>query len=286
MLTSLMGLHFEWVMQQLYFHAYSFSQFCEVLEKESGVSCSEESLQFILQEQQERSQLMVKPILTDVQRQHWEQYGYLKLPGILSDAQCADARKAIWDFLDADEAVPDSWYKPHSGKKGLMLTLSHHRAFNVVRQSAYLHQVFCELYDSTSIFPLIDKCSFNPPETAAYRFAGSSLHWDTSLVQPIPLQIQGLVYLNATASGEGAFSCVPGFHHTMQQWLTSLSKDAKPRESLQHLKSVEINGQAGDFILWHQALPHAATPNRGKQPRLVQYFTYLPDKQTDFREWI
>src|ERR1700722_17616810 len=28
---------------------------------------------------------------------------------------------------------------------------------------------------------------------------------------------------------------------------------------------------AGDLVIWHQALPHSASPNRGTRPRMVQY---------------
>lgn len=286
-LTSLMGLHMEWVMHQLYFFPSGFEQFCQVLEKESHIHCSEESLQQILFQHEQKCLQPVEPVLTPAQRYNWEQHGYLILPGILTPEQCESARESIWNFLNASETDRDSWYKSHPGKKGLMLTLSHHPALHVVRQSQYLHQVFCELYGSSRIFPLIDKCSFNPPETDRHKFAGSSLHWDTSLAQPVPLQIQGMVYLSHTSTGEGAFSCVPGFHHRFEEWIQQIPEGADVREyALKHLQPIEVTGKAGDFILWHQALPHAATPNRGIHPRMVQYFTYLPDEQTDLRKWI
>lgn len=47
-----------------------------------------------------------------------------------------------------------------------------------------------------------------------------------------------------------------------------------------------IIGKADDFIIWHQALPHCATPNYGKSPRFVQYLTYFPEKHIESAEWI
>lgn len=59
-----------------------------------------------------------------------------------------------------------------------------------------------------------------------------------------------------------------------------------PRELAPHiLKAIPITGNAGDFVIWHQALPHCATPNKGKTPRMVQYFTYLPLILAEEREW-
>ena len=37
-----------------------------------------------------------------------------------------------------------------------------------------------------------------------------------------------------------------------------------------------IAANAGDFILWHQALPHGSSPNTATRPRLVQYINYMP----------
>jgi len=72
----------------------------------------------------------------------------------------------------------------------------------------------------------------------------------------------------------------------IDQWLASLAPDLNPRElALTALKATPVPGNAGDFVLWHQALPHRATPNKGKTPRLVQYFTYLPLKQEEERAW-
>ncbi|HVK94998.1 MAG TPA: phytanoyl-CoA dioxygenase family protein, partial [Noviherbaspirillum sp.] len=53
----------------------------------------------------------------------------------------------------------------------------------------------------------------------------------------------------------------------------------------QRLKATPVPAKAGDFIIWHQALPHCATPNYGKFPRMVQYLSYLPDVVEEPKEW-
>ena len=57
-------------------------------------------------------------------------------------------------------------------------------------------------------------------------------------------------------------------------------------KALETLKPEAIIGNAGDFIIWHNALPHCATPNKGENPRMVQYLTYLPDDYNTTGEWI
>jgi len=98
--------------------------------------------------------------------------------------------------------------------------------------------------------------------------------------------LQGLLYLTDCKSHEGAFHCVPGFHRQIDSWLTNLSSEINPRdEAFRTLKSVPVIGQAGDFIIWHQALPHCDTPIFGKTPRMVQYLTYLPIQKEIQKIW-
>ena len=47
-----------------------------------------------------------------------------------------------------------------------------------------------------------------------------------------------------------------------------------------------IGGRAGDLVIWHQALPHGASPNRGTRPRMVQYVNMLPARIEEHDEWI
>jgi len=95
-----------------------------------------------------------------------------------------------------------------------------------------------------------------------------------------------LLYLGDCGASDGAFHCVPGFHQRLPGWLASVPAGVHPRDwAPRDLSPVPIPGEAGDLILWHQALPHCATPNRGASPRMVQYLTYLPQPTDDPRPW-
>jgi ectoine hydroxylase-related dioxygenase (phytanoyl-CoA dioxygenase family) len=168
-----------------------------------------------------------------------------------------------------------------------MLNLINHPHLDRNRQSPKIKKAYEQLYNSTNIYKRIDKVSFNPPETPDFRFAGDGLHWDVSLQQPIPMGLQGLLYLTDCAPGDGAFHCVPGFHNSIEQWLSQLTPEQNPRGIVkQALQAVAVPGNAGDFVIWHQALPHCATPNHGATPRIVQYLTYWPVDYVEQKEWI
>jgi hypothetical protein len=225
-------------------------------------------------------------VLTAEDRDFWNKNGYIVIRDAVPALQCEAARAAIWEYLDADPLAPDSWYRPHSGKSGMMLSFFQHPALDSNRNSARIKKVFTELYNSAEIYLLVDKVSFNPPETGTHHFNGSPLHWDVSLQLPIPFVLQGLLYLNDVSATDGAFHCVPGFHNQIDKWQAGLPENADPRrEAMKALRPVAVPGNAGDLVIWHQALPHCATPNRGASPRMVQYIAYKPVKVTEGTQW-
>jgi hypothetical protein len=225
-------------------------------------------------------------VLTTDDLASWEQNGYIVIRQAVSPEQCHAAQQAIWEYLGADPAQPDTWYTGHAEQRGMMLMFYHHPALEANRDAARIRRAYEQLYGHTNIYRTIDKVSFNPPENGQFTFKGSPLHWDVSLSLPIPMALQGLLYLNDVPAGAGAFHCVPGFHRELETWLGNLPEGTDPRhEAPRILQPVPVPGNAGDFIIWHQALPHCATPNHGKEPRLVQYLTYLPVDKEEQREW-
>lgn len=217
----------------------------------------------------------------------FDRQGYVILHNAVSPKACENTRRAITDHLAVNMNDPQTWYALNNLNHGLMVPLYQHAALEENRRSPEIRKAFEQLYNSVSIHPVIDKVSFNPPETDNYKFAGSPLHWDVSLAQPIPFKLQGLLYLSDCEATAGAFHCVPGFHNTIGEWLARVPAGIHPRDfAAQTLSPTAIPGKAGDLIIWHQALPHCATPNKGKLPRLVQYITYDPDDYTGQGEWI
>ncbi|MBS1636648.1 MAG: phytanoyl-CoA dioxygenase family protein [Bacteroidetes bacterium] len=228
-----------------------------------------------------------EPALSREDLDFWDENGYVVLKQVVSRTDCEAAQQAILDFLGTSLLDHEGWYKSHSAQGGLMLNFTNHPALNKNRQTARIRKAYEQLYARKDIVMTIDKVSFNPPETNSFSFRGSPLHWDTSLKQPIAFSLQGLLYLTDCGPQDGAFHCVPGFHKSIGNWLQQLAPDENPREAApRSLKAIPVTGQAGDFVIWHAALPHAATANHGKYPRMVQYLTYLPLGFKEETEWI
>ncbi|WP_406843281.1 phytanoyl-CoA dioxygenase family protein [Flavobacterium soyae] len=226
-------------------------------------------------------------VLSEQDLEFWDTNGYVIIKNAVSKKDCEDTVKAIWNYLKMDPDKSETWYNRHEDQKGLMLNFSDHKTLNKNRFSPRIKKAYEQLYNSAKIYKTIDKVSFNPPETKDFTFLGSPLHWDISLKQPITFGFQGLLYLTDCGSNDGAFHCVPGFHNKIDDWLDNLGTNENPRnKAIETLKPEPITGNAGDFIIWNNTLPHCASANRGKSPRMVQYLTYLPDGYDASGEWI
>ncbi|UPZ15406.1 phytanoyl-CoA dioxygenase family protein [Flavobacterium humidisoli] len=230
---------------------------------------------------------LTENVLSDQDLEFWNRNGYVVVKNAISKEDCEATQKAIWEYLKMNPDEKESWYKRHEEQKGLMLNFSDHETLNRNRFSPKVKKAYEQLYGTTNIYKTIDKVSFNPPETDHFTFLGSPLHWDMSLKKPLTYGLQGLFYLTECRENDGAFHCVPGFHNQIDEWLDKLEPHENPREkALKTLHPKPITGDAGDFIIWHNALPHCATPNKGENPRMVQYLTYLPNDYNAAGEWI
>jgi hypothetical protein len=226
-------------------------------------------------------------VLSPEDLEFWNTNGYVVVKEAVPLQQCIDAQQAIWNFLGASMHDRKSWYQPHPQKQGLMLLFTQDQTLEANRNSERIRNAYRQLYGTDRIYKTVDKISFNPPETTSFKFRGSSLHWDVSLALPIPFQLQGLLYLTDVAANGGAFHCVPGFHRIIDDWLFNIPDFSDAREiARQTLKPEPVAANAGDFIIWHQALPHCATPNTSDFPRMVQYLTYLPEESKSQQVWI
>lgn len=226
-------------------------------------------------------------VLTEEDLQFWDKNGYVVVRNAISKKDCEDTQQAIWNYLQMDPDKKETWYIRSENQKGLMLNFSDHKTLNRNRFSPKIKKAYQQLYGTTKIYKTIDKVSFNPPENENFNFLGSPLHWDISLKQPMSFGLQGLLYLTDCGPNDGAFHCVSGFHNQIIQWLNNLDPDENPREmAIKTLQSKPVIGNAGDFIIWNNTLPHCATPNKGETPRMVQYLTYLPNDYNAFGEWL
>lgn len=213
------------------------------------------------------------PVLGPDDLAHWDAHGYVIVREAIDRDAAAAIEAVLWEGIGARPDAPESWY----GHGGIMLPIYQHPAMDVPRYSPRVHKAFAQLWGTADLWTRIDRLGFNPPERGGQSPSGLTLHWDVSLVLPIPFATQGVLYLTDTDADQGALQLVPGFHHRIEAWLSGLG-DADPRAVDLSDQAVPIAANAGDLILWRHELPHSATRNRAARPRLVQYVNmYAPD---------
>jgi hypothetical protein len=223
------------------------------------------------------------PVLGEEELAQWDRDGYTILRAAIPPDQAAAAAAALWAHVGADPADPASWYTPNP--HGIMVQLFQHPAMEPARRSPRIHKAFAQLWGTADLWSTTDRMSFNPPETAARPFRGPHLHWDVTLVAPIPLATQAILYLTDTGAEQGALTLVPGFHRRIHAWLAGLPEGADPRRQDLSAGARQIAAGAGDLIIWRQDLPHGASPNRSARPRLAQYVNMFSPALTRQKPW-
>ena len=223
-----------------------------------------------------------EPALDADELAHWESEGWVILRNAITAAQAAAAAALLWKVAGADPGDPSTWYRTRTN--GLMVQHFQGEELEAVRRSPRVHKAFAQLWGTADLWMQIDRMSFNAPVIRGKRFYAPRLHWDVSLAQPIPFATQAILYLTDTAADQGALELVPGIHNRIGAWLAGIG-DAEPREVDLSAQAITIAASAGDLVIWHQGLPHGASPNHASLPRLAQYLTmYSPDMQVH-PEW-
>jgi ectoine hydroxylase-related dioxygenase (phytanoyl-CoA dioxygenase family) len=223
--------------------------------------------------------------LTPEELAFWDEHGYVVLHEAVEPAHRDAAAAAIYEFLDASPSDPGSWYGRKFGVS-IWVPLLRHPAFLANRRSPRLIKAFSQLWGREDLWAIVDQGGLNPPERDDWKFPGPHVHWDVTITPPHRFGVQGILYLKDTPAEQGAFSCIPGFHRRLDEWLQMLPAGTDPREALRREPGlVPIAGKAGDLVIWHHLLPHGSSPNRGSLPRVAQYIALRPTRWEYTAEW-
>lgn len=226
--------------------------------------------------------ILGEPVLSRDDLASWDELGYVVVKKAVSAAACSAAVDAIFSYAGMSRDEPGSWYH-----KNIWIPLAHHPALWDNRNSPRIHTAFAQIWGRRDLWMNVDVCGVNPPLRPGYTFQGTPLHWDMTLAPPVRFGTQAILYLTDTAADHGAFSCVAGCHRWLPEWLKQIPAGESPRDFAQkELQATPISGAAGDLVIWHQALPHAATPNLGSFPRVVQYMNMFPSEFEVNAAWI
>ena len=290
-LLHILGLGLEQSIRYLFSVAPDFNEFEDwIIELNGGTVPSEKiehyNTAFVNEGKMQTEREDEELVLSEADLKFWDENGYVIVRNAISLEDCDATVALICDSLEIKRDQPATWYNTHQAKQGIMVQLFQHPMLQKNRESTRIRIAYEQLWRRKDLWVTTDRVSFNPPETEQYIFQGPRLHWDVSLALPIPFGTQGLLYLSDTAENQGAFTLVPGFQHRIEKWIHSLPTDATPgMQDLYALGPKPIAANAGDFIVWQQALPHGSSPNTSRLPRIVQYINYAPLDENMQEKW-
>lgn len=239
-----------------------------------------------------------EPILTPEMWEFWEENGYVMIPNAVPQENLDAAIAAVWEFLEMDPDDPGTWYgyRPRGGgfwrspiSAAGMVEFYHHQTLWDIRQHPRIYQSFAELLGERRLWVTYDRVNLLPPARADLpAWSGSAgIHWDCeTTLDPVPFQVQGVLYLTDTAANQGGFRCIPGFHKVFPEWRKTQPADRHPNRcdgiDQERYPVQAIPGKAGDLLIWTGLLPHGNGGNTSDKPRMAQYITMSttpPDDQ-------
>ena len=234
-------------------------------------------------------------VFTKQQLDFWKENGYVVVPQAVPLENCRAAAAALWKFSLMYPDDPESWRSAMETdrvkhKEILYVNMCHHQALWNNRQHPRLHQAYAEIWGTEKLWVNLQGGGISPPETPGfYEYPPLRLHWDIDLIKdPLKFNVGGLLYLTDTAENQGAWTCIPKFHHDIESWIKHIPENVSFKDFIQthQDQAIPVPGKAGDLILWDLRIPHAPGINTADVARVVQYMPLRPaqEKNTELRQ--
>jgi ectoine hydroxylase-related dioxygenase (phytanoyl-CoA dioxygenase family) len=231
-------------------------------------------------------------VLSEGDFAHWQRHGYVVVKAAVPAAQVQQTVDFLWEFQECDPRKPETWdqaeRRTHEMKElngSGMVEAYHHQTLWDNRQTPRVVDAFVDIWDRQDLWVSIDRANLNTPNRGARRFPGF-IHWDadTSL-DPLPVNVQGVLALSDTTEESGGFQCIPELFEHFDEWRKTAPADRNPwRPDVDALpwKPRFVPMQAGDLLIFNSLLAHGIRPNTSSdQVRLAQYITFTPANEGD-----
>ncbi|WP_018151528.1 phytanoyl-CoA dioxygenase family protein [Leeia oryzae] len=226
-------------------------------------------------------------VLSDADFAHWQRYGFVVIKQAVSPEQVAKTTQFLWEFQELDPTKPASWDQPelrsHEMKElngSGMVEAYHHQTMWDNRQTQRVYDAFVDIWDRESLWVTIDRANLNTPNRGKRSFSGF-IHWDAdTTLDPLPVNVQGVLALSDTHEHSGGFQCIPELFEHFIEWRKTAPADRNPWQP--DLETVPwspkfVPMQAGDLLIFNSLLAHGIRPNLSEQDvRLAQYISFTP----------
>ena len=217
--------------------------------------------------------------IRDSDRRQFERDGYMVIRKVLPETLTQPAVREIAAFVGADLSDSSTWYGCPPQLDGVA-PLHHAQSLWDIRQSPNLYQLFTEFFGTPELLVDINRCLFCPPaDPRIPSISRGSIHWDADPRLPGEPSLQAVVLLTDVARNGGGFQCLPEVYRNLDAWLHRYARRRSFdyfQPGLNHWQTTQVEGSAGDVILWSTRLPHGTAPNFSSRPRMAFFVTMQP----------
>jgi hypothetical protein len=226
---------------------------------------------------------------------HWITRGYVIVRQAVPPENVKRLVELLWKFQDMNPNDPSTWYKDqlrdHAMKElnnSGMVEIYNHQLLWDNRQYLRIYDAFVDIWDNEKLWVTIDRANLNPPNRSQRPFSGF-IHWDAdTTLDPLPVNVQGVLSLVDHELDMGGFQCVPELFRTLEEWRQAQPANRDPwKPDTTGFEIVPVMPKAGDLLIFNSLLAHGIRPNTSKDKvRMAQYISMTPadESREDLRE--
>lgn len=221
---------------------------------------------------------------------HWQTYGFVVVRQVVPADNVERLANLLWEFQEMDPADPETWaggqLRAHAMKElnnSGMVEVYNHQALWDNRQCQCVYDAFVDIWDDESLWVTIDRANLNTPNRSGRAFSGF-IHTDIdTTLEPLPVNVQGVLSLVDSDAETGGFQCVPEFFRRFEEWKKKQPVDRDGfKPDVTGLEVCPVPMKAGDLLIFNSLLAHGIQPNTSKNKvRMAQYIAMTPANPDD-----
>jgi ectoine hydroxylase-related dioxygenase (phytanoyl-CoA dioxygenase family) len=224
-------------------------------------------------------------VLSEEDFKHWQTYGYVVVQQAVPAENVKRLVDFLWEFQEMDPGNPETWsggqLRSHAMKElnnSGMVEVYNHQFLWDNRQHPRVYDAFVDLWDEERLWVTIDRANLNTPNRSGRAFGGF-IHTDVdTTLDPLPVNVQGVLSLVDTDDETGGFQGVPELFRTFDEWRQRQPSDRDGmKPDISGFSVCPVPMKAGDLLIFNSLLAHGIRPNTSQNKvRMAQYISMAP----------
>ena len=224
-------------------------------------------------------------VLSQADFEHWQTYGFVVVRGAVPEGNVAALTKLLWEFQEMDPEDVVTWGAAQLRSHAMtelnnsgMVEIYNHQALWDNRQEQRVYDAFVDIWDEERLWVTIDRANLNTPNKSGRAFAGF-IHTDVdTTLDPLPVNVQGVLSLVDVDGETGGFQCVPELFRSFEAWKVRQPEGRDGfRPDVSEFEVYPVPMKAGDLMIFNSLLAHGIRPNTSADKvRMAQYISMTP----------